>query len=409
MTETRLNARAGDAALADRVARVLREMSVPDPERAREEFEHLLGRSRDLVERKLAMHGTKSETRDLISEIVFSRLRRAFRGFLATGEVESEVKSAEWVMGAVVGSMAMVECAAAVDAAILEGTGPQDYSFAGRCDFIALEEVLQMLGAGKHCGCLSLEKDDNRLDIYINRGQIAFLDPHHIVRRVLPGATPMQYREIPADALELAERRHSREGIPSFVTLVENGVFRRDEARAVMEQLGTEVLFDFLREQEQSRFLYRRFDRLPDFARDYEQRMGITPILLELSKRLDEWRSMTRAFPDPSAPIEPMPDMLARISELSLGVLEIKTLTMINGENSPHALTEMSGLPLFDIYKLLVTFAQEGAIVVPGGEDSLFEINMSAEESVESALEALDENDDHVAMNSALDRVLGDL
>ena len=56
-----------------------------------------------------------------------------------------------------------------------------------RTDFLSGEEVLQMLAAGKHLGCLSLEKGDNRLDIYLQEGRIYFLDPHHIVRRVVPG------------------------------------------------------------------------------------------------------------------------------------------------------------------------------------------------------------------------------
>ena len=63
---------------------------------------------------------------------------------------------------------------------------------------------------------------------------------------------------------------------------------------------------------------------------------------------------------------------------------------------------------MFDIYQLLVAFAQEGAIVAPGGPESLLDANLSAEESMRDAFEALDANDDQTALTSALDKVLGD-
>src|SRR5690606_10850972 len=107
----------------------------------------------------------------------------------------------------------------------------RDYSFAGRADFIAIEEVLQMIGSGKHTGCLSLEKHDNRVDVYIHRGQIAFLDPHHVVRRVLPGTTTMAYREIAAETMREAEKRHARDGVPVFLTLAEMGELKGCDLR----------------------------------------------------------------------------------------------------------------------------------------------------------------------------------
>ena len=42
--------------------------------------------------------------------------------------------------------------------AILETSRPMDYSFAGRADFIRIEEVLQLLGSGNYSGMLGIEK-----------------------------------------------------------------------------------------------------------------------------------------------------------------------------------------------------------------------------------------------------------
>src|SRR5690606_37607689 len=163
-----------------------------------------------------------------------------------------------------------------------------------------------------------------------------------------------------------------------------------------------------LRQQEESYFSYRRLDELPKFAADHDLRLGVPPVLLELSKKLDDWRTMARVFPDPRQPIEPMPDMLARISGLNLGVLEIKMLTMLDGEISPESLTVLTGLPIFEIYQQLVAFAREGAIVAPGGAASLLEANCSAEGPMRMASEVRHANADDVAVRPALDRVPGE-
>lgn len=393
--------------LALDVVTALESMLALDAESAERDLQHLLARAREVMARKRELTGTKSDTQALVAEHLFSRLRRSLRSLLRGAEARDEVKVAEWLLGAVVGDAALGELAAAFDRTILKASGPQDYSFAGRADFIAIEEVLQMLGSGKYTGCLSLEKHDNRLDVYFQRGQIAFLDPHHLVRRVLPGVTPMDYREIGGDALQAAERRHREQGIPVIVTLFESGVFRAADFRALMRQLGSEVLFDFLRAQDQCYFSYRRFDTLPAFAVQNDLRLGVTPILLEVTKRLDDWRSLLKVFPDPKQPVKPMPDMLARIAGLSLGVVEIKLLTLIDGDSSPERLASLIGLPIHDVYQLLVTFAREGAIVAQGALEGVDHAVSSVHASLKAAFDALDANDDVLAVESALDRVLG--
>ena len=68
------------------------------------------------------------------------------------------------------------------------------------------------------------------------------------------------------------------------------------------------------------------------------------------------------------------------------------------------------GLPIFDVYQTLVRFAAEGVVVPPAqGLAELAELEMSVEDSMEQAFEALDANDDGKTFTLALDKVLGDL
>jgi hypothetical protein len=378
-----------------------------DEERYEQEFVHLLARVRELVDRKLRMEGTKTDTRDFLGELLFTRLRRGMHLFLRSEDDVTSLRAAEWVMGVLFAVTTLSEFAKAFDQALIRSnSGTKDFNFAGRTDFISVEEVMQMLAAGKHLGCLSLEKADNRLDIYLKDGRIFFLDPHHMIRRVLPGDS-MRHREIPEATITQAQAARAKAGTPLLLALQELGVFRREELRDVTRLFGKEVLFDFMRESEPYAFYYRRLEKLPAWADAYDLRLGVTSILLEGSKLLDDWKQMLLVFPNPDAPIEPKADMFARMGDVALGVLEIKLLSQINGDTSPRGLVALLGLPLYDVYQLLIKLSREGILAASGGDMALSGLTLSVEESMQEAFAALDANDDAEQRRSAIDRALG--
>lgn len=405
------NTPAGGALGADlkaMISELVDALVLKDEERYESEFVQLLARVRDLVERKLRMEGTKTDTRDFLGELLFTRLRRGMHLFLRSEDDVTPLRAAEWVMGVLFAVTTLSEFAKAFDQALIRShSGTKDFNFAGRTDFISVEEVMQMLAAGKHLGCLSLEKADNRLDIYLNSGRIWFLDLHHMIRRVLPGDS-MHHREIPEAAISQAEAVRARQGTPVLLALHEQGIFRGDELREVMRLFGKEVLFDFMREREPYAFYYRKLDALPAFAETYDLRLGVTSILLEGSKLLDDWKQMLQAFPDPDAPLEPKADMFARIGDVALGVQEIKLLSAINGDTSPRSLVSLLGLPLYDVYQLLIRLSRDGILAAAGGESALSGITLSLEESMQEAFAALDANDDATQRRTAIEAVLGD-
>lgn len=400
--------------LKERIGALIDGLVNKDDETYEAEFVHLLARVRELVERKLRMDGTKTDTRDFLGELLFTRLRRGMHLFLRSDDDVTSLRAAEWVMGVLFATTTLSEFAKAFDQSLIRQSSiARDFNFAGRTDFISVEEVMQMLSSGKHLGCLSLEKGDNRIDIYIRDGRIWFLDPHHMIRRVLPGGNSMRHREIPETAITEAEGRRARDGVPVMLSLYEKGLFKQEELREALRTFGKEVLFDFMREAEPYVFYYRKLDKLPEFAEQNDLRLGVTSILLEGSKQLDDWKQMLLAFPNPDAPLEPKADMFARMGEVALGVLEIKLLSQINGDTTPRSLVSTLGLPLYDVYQLLIRLSKEGILAAGGGIEALQALGMITEEStvqasMREAFAALDANDDAEQRRSAIDRVFGD-
>lgn len=393
--------------LEERITSLVRSIVGQDPEEAAKDLEEVVVRTRDLIHRKQGVGLAKSEARDVLAEVMFSRLRRGFHDFVGTPDARSAIKAAEWVMGAMVTTTVLDQLATALDRLLLDAASPREFSFAGLTDFISVEEVLQLLSAGGHRGCLSLENVENRLDIYLDDGHIAFLDPHKLYRRVLPAPGGQGYRELDPEMLLEAERRHAQHRVPIFLSLHERGAFAGEDLVERMRALGCEVFWDFLRDRDVcATFFYRRMLELPSFASEYDLGLSVTPVLLEGNKRVDDWRAMCQVFPDPDDPVVTVPDLYARIADLDLNPLEIKMLASCNGHHSPRDLVTVTGLPLQDVYQILVKLAGHGVVVPPGGQHSVAEASMTIEDSMEVAFKALEANESDVTMGEALRRMM---
>jgi hypothetical protein len=398
--------------LEARIGNFVRALVAKDDEKYESEFVHLLTRIDELVDRKLRMEGTKSDTRDFLAELIFTRMRRGMHLFVRSEDNITATRAADWVMGVLFSVTTLSEFSRAFDQSLIRAnSGSQDFNFAGRTDFISVEEVLQMLAAGKHLGCLSLEKGDNRLDIYLKNGRVFFLDPHHLARRVMSGDS-MQYKEIPEAAIIEAEGRHAKDGVPVTLSLLAKGIFVEDELQDVLRMFGKEVLFDFMRETESYAFYYRQLDELPGYALEHDQRLGVTALLLEGTKLADDWLQMLTVFPDPDVALEPKADMLSRMGEVPLAVMEIKLLSQINGDTTPRSLVSTLGLPLIDVYQLLIRLSKAGILSSSGDADDLHGIDLGCgaetiQDSIKEAFAVLDANDDVGERQSVMDRVFG--
>ncbi|HZN37685.1 MAG TPA: DUF4388 domain-containing protein [Planctomycetota bacterium] len=388
------------ADLKGRIAGLVDALVAQDEQAYESEFARLFGRVTELVERKLRMEGTKTDTRDFLAELLFTRLRRGMQLFMQGEETVAAQRAAEWVMGVVFPVATLSEFASAFDQSLISSSATtKDFNFAGRTDFLPVEEVIQMLCGGKHLGCLSLVKCDNRLDIYLKEGRIVFLDPHHLIRRVLPGDA-MRHRELSETAVTEAESRRAREGVPVLIALGEKGLVRRDEVRELMRTIGKETMFDFMREVDPYAFYFRKLEALPAFAETNDLRLGATSLLLEGSKQLDDWKQMLQVFPDRDAAIEPNPNMFQRLGDVVLGVLELKLLSQINGDMTPRSLVNVLGLPLYEVYQILIKLSREGIIAPVGGSDSLEGVDSSLDDPIQQAFAALDANDDEPQQQS---------
>lgn len=375
-----------------------------------DEIEHLVAGLERLFRQRQDGEGSRSDVRDRLAEVLFGRLKSTFsRAFADAGEIEPTTAAKDFV-GLLVTSEVCRHFATALERMLAESghSSSEAFSFAGLTDFISVVEVMQLLGSGKHTGCLLLENAHNRIEVWLASGRVSFLNPARVDRRILnTGRDSIQCREVPQDKMEEAVAAHAKSNVPLAVWLAQHKLLRDSEVRDACRLFGCEVLYGFLHEEEPATFRYKRVLDMPEYAIKYDLRLGITPILLESSKRHDDLSGLLKVFPDPDEIVRLQPDMFVRLGGLNLTPLELKMLAWLNEGVSPCQLGEKVGLPLFDVLLVLVRLAREGVVDPPGGLESLLETSGTMEESLELAFEALDANDDQQAMASALDKAFG--
>ena len=394
--------------LSARILETVRSMLDQERNAAEKDFNHLLDRVKELFGRRQSLTAPGGETKDMLVEVLFGRVTRGFAQFYDNAEIAGDPqRAAEFLLGTVLTGAALADFAHVLDRVLMEEGAPKDYHLAGRADFISMDELLQLLSGGKHSGLLSLHNPESRLDIYFRDGLIAFIDPHVLRHRLIPGRGLTRWREIPKDLLNEANEVRSTEGVPVMLTLHERGFLKDDELRDQLRDVGIEQVYAHLQDGKNCAFGYESMDELPDFVERLNVGIPVTPLLLEGHKRIDDWLRIQRVFPDLDEPLQPTPEMYQRLGTLSLDVVELKSLTMVNGSNTFRDISRDTGLSNYALGDLLVGFAREGIIVPPGGAESLFDDSMSFEESMAAAENALDANDALDGIPESLDSVFG--
>lgn len=254
--------------------------------------------------------------------------------------------------------------------AIASLMAPRNCSFSGRTDFISIEDVLQMLAAGKHSGCLTIETQQDRVDVWLSDGRIAFLDPYRIERRQLPSSDPADQRQLPAAELEAARAQRATHGMPLLLHLHANKQLRCEELVEMLALCGKDALFAMMRETGSRNFSFHSL-ALPAHAEQFDLCLGVTSALLEGSRLADDWNQVRKVFPDATSPVRALrgPETLA--GEDSVGPLTIRVAMELDGLKGPADIAAAVGLPLFETCIELVRLARKCVVEPPGGADAL--------------------------------------
>lgn len=235
-------------------------------------------------------------------------------------------------------------------------------------------EILQFLGRGQMTGILSLRRDEEEVRISFRDGHIT--GAASTARTVRIGDMLLYAGRISRQALDEAlEAQEAAGGSPRFLgdILIQRGLANEDDLRSFIELQVKEEVWDLFNWEEGSfRFEQSKVRK----AGAIEVKLDVEPLLLEGSRRLDEWqiiksnigggREVFRVNPELTGPPE---------ADLDINTWQV--LSLVNGRLSVDSLVRLSNFGKFDTYFALDSLLRAGIIVsVPDAYDAKRETGM---------------------------------
>jgi hypothetical protein len=143
--------------------------------------------------------------------------------------------------------------------------------------------------------------------------------------------------------------------------LVEQGAVRDVEIRRQLRLQVEEAVFDLLRWQDG----HLRFEEGGDWpTRSIEVRLATDGVLMEATRRLDEWAEVTASAPDP----DPLPQLASANggsgTPLTLEPLEWEVLAKVDGEQTLRRIARSLGRAELDVARAIYSLALLGVVEI---------------------------------------------
>lgn len=240
----------------------------------------------------------------------------------------------------------------------------------GNLSQIQLPEVLQFISMGKNSGRLAIkDPGGNVTTLVIYRGKIVNSSALERQRRL--GELLIHRGHLKRSSLTqlLAIQRTADSNKRLGEILIERDLIQESTLAEVLRlQLEEEIwnLFGL----ESGDFNFEQDDHL--VVKDKMVEIDIEPLLLEGTRRQDEWRKILKILPSDNLVIrvnDPRPFM--GNEKIKLSPHQWKILSQINGKTSVRGIINRSGLGRFECYRVLNQFIQQGLLFIEGEEDRI--------------------------------------
>ena len=223
----------------------------------------------------------------------------------------------------------------------------------GSLKAFSLPEILQFLSMSKMTGNLSIIQADNAIELVIRNGRI--VNSTTMFRQNKLGQMLVYRGVLQRSELDQALAEQKMSGISQKLgeMLIEKGMLDSATLKQVIKlQIEEEVwnLFD----TEEGDFKFEHND--PDAVEDAVIEIDIEPLIIEGTRRLDEWARISQNLDSDEIVIgvRPLPDDYER--DMSLTENEWRVLSLINGFYPVDSLVKRSCLGKFETYRILNSF-----------------------------------------------------
>jgi hypothetical protein len=226
---------------------------------------------------------------------------------------------------------------------------------------IQLPEILQFLSMGKGSGLLTLSRGGNDIVLMVRSGRI--INSSAITRMRRLGELLVQRgilrRSTLAEVLKL--QRTIEADKPLGAILIERDIVSEATIREVLRmQLEEEIWNLFSWEEGDFKFEALEDSKLGEAL----VQIDIEPLILEGTRRHDEWKKIQKVIPDDSVVlvVNRVGDDFKR--DIKLSPAEWRVLAQVNGRCNVRAIMNRSAMGRFEVFQILNNFLKRGIVAV---------------------------------------------
>lgn len=228
--------------------------------------------------------------------------------------------------------------------------------FAGNLKTVSLTDVFQLVFTTKKSGVLSVSKSKSARRIFFKEGMLVYASSND--RQDLFGNLLLKKGRI--SKVELENILNSqKDGKKIGALLVEQNLFTREEIFDCLRMQIEEVVYGLFGWKDGD-FEFSEGKAPP--PESIQTELNPMNIIMEGTRRIDEWVELKKILPPDDALLEIVPDPQVKSEEVTLTRSEFTVLAMLAGGKKVQAIVEESVLDQFLTCKALAKLLQMGLI-----------------------------------------------
>ncbi len=230
-------------------------------------------------------------------------------------------------------------------------------SFQGNLKSVSFPDVLQLLTLSKKTGTLSLKREQVDKKVYLKNGAIIYAESNLLednFDNLLLSASL-----ITLDELQKARKVQELTGKDLPSTLVYLNLVDKEKVANLSRRYVENIVFSLF-SWDVGDFVFEE-GQLPD-TEVIVSSLNTMNILMEGTRRIDEWTRIRNALPPDSAVLQVASEVLSQMKEIKLSPVETLVLSMVDGDRCIAEMRERSSLDQLTFAKALYNLISAGVV-----------------------------------------------
>ncbi|MGB7062277.1 MAG: DUF4388 domain-containing protein [Candidatus Zixiibacteriota bacterium] len=260
----------------------------------------------------------------------------------------------------------------------------KDAGLTGNLQTVPLSDLLQLITTSAKTGMLSICRSEQKREIYFRKGAVIFASSSGSEEQLL-GNLVLSRKKISKADLERALSIQKLTGKKLGTVLLEMTKLTKEELLSFLRIQVEEIVYNLFG-WNSGEFVF--YDGKPPPAGQVTAELNTMNLIMEGSRRIDEWIKIREVLPPEETILEIVTDSTTKSGSVELMVDDLRLFPLIDGDRSISELLQASTAGEFFTRKALANFISLG-LVRAGNRKTAVRPKMSDEKALSSVMVSL--------------------